>query len=468
MATVSSEIYYLGLDIGTTSVKACLSSAKSGQLFVLKSETRETCAGVQVLTPAAGREQSPYKIISALHKCLTDLGSELANTVSIGVCGQMHGVVLWTRDLVWGDISRREEFENKVSNLITWEDGRCDSTFLSSLPVSGCGYKLCSGFGCCTLAWLARHNPALLSNYHLSGTIMDLVVSLLCRLPRPLISEQCAHSWGYYSPLSGDFEREQLSSTGLPLEILPRVSTSIVAGSLAVSLSCLKLGTPVSVGLGDLQCSVLSAAPTAAELVVNIGTSAQAALLCEERGETVCGGALTSVPYFEGKQLLVAAALNGGSVIAKFVDTLESWCGELGVGLFERETVYDRMIESGLEYLETDLVINPLLVGERHKPEERASVINIGPDNLSLGSVSSALCRGLAENIAAMLTPEFVRSRGVTRLIGCGSVLERNKLVQEHLKRVYALTMSLAGPDASAALGACTAVHREDSCANRH
>ena len=461
MATIYSETNYLGLDIGTTSVKACLSSAKSGQLFVIKSEKRETCADVQVSAPAAGREQSPYKIIVALQECLMNLGSELANTVGIGVCGQMHGVVLWTRDLVWGDISRRDNFENKVSNLITWEDGRCDSTFLSSLPVSSSGYKLCSGFGCCTLIWLARHDPSFLFTYQLSGTIMDLVVFLLCQAPSALISEQCAYSWGYYSPVRGDWDREQLSSIGLPLNILPQVSTAVVAGNLAVSLSCLKLGTPVSVGLGDLQCSVLSAAPTASELVVNIGTSAQAVLLCEDRGETPCCDAITSVPYFRGRHLLVAAALNGGSVIAKFVDTLESWCRELGGGLLDRETVYDKVIESGLKYLDTDLLISPTLLGERHKPGARASVTNIGPDNLSLGSISSALCRGLIENIAAMLSPEFVRSRGVFSLIGCGSVLERNKLVQEHLKRVYAIPMSLAGPDASAALGASTAMYRD-------
>ena len=462
MAAVSSEAYYLGIDIGTTSVKACLSSARSGQLVVLKSETRETRAEVQVSTPAGGREQSPYKIISALQKCLADLGSELSNTVGIGVCGQMHGVLLWTGDLVWENVAIREEFESKASNLVTWEDGRCDSTFLSSLPVSSSGYTLCSGFGCCSLAWLARHDPSFLSRYQLCGTIMDLVVYLLCRLSRPLISEQCAYSWGYYSPASGDWDREQLATIALPIEMLPQVSTgTLVAGRLAVGISCLKLGTPVSVGLGDMQCSVLSAAPTAADLVVNIGTSAQAVLLCEESGESPRGGAITAVPYFGGRRLLVAAVLNGGSAIAKFVDTLESWCAELGVGGFDRETVYDRIIESGLENLNTDLSISPLLLGERHRPDVRASVSNIGTDNLSLGSVSSALCRGLVENIATMLTPEFVRSRGVTRLIGCGSVLERNRLVQEHLTQVYGIALFLAGPEATAALGASVAVYRE-------
>ena len=461
MAT-NSEAYYLGIDVGTTSVKVSLSRVTDGKLSVLKSYSRDTGADIWNATPEI-REQSPYKVISTLLQCLADLGVELANSVSMGVCGQMHGVVLWKRDLVWADVCSGEKFGSKVNNLITWEDRRCDDTFLSSLPIPTSGYKLCSGFGCCSLAWLARNSPASIAEYHLSGTIMDLLVYLLCKLSTAVTSEQCAYSWGYYNPVRREWDTEQLSSVGVDLTLLPRVLSTSVAGTLSVDLSGLKLGIPISVGFGDLQCSVLSAGPSPADLVVNIGTSAQAVLLRERREQETPGGAVTAVPYFGGCDILVAASLNGGNVIAKFVELLDSWSRELGGSGFEKESVYERLIDSGMRSLGTDLSVSPVLFGERHSPGMKASVCNIVAGNLSLGCVSSALCRGVVENLATMMSPDTVRSRGVLRLIGCGSVLERNKLVQEHLKRVYELPISLAGPDTSAALGASIAMFKETS-----
>ncbi|KAI6661175.1 Sedoheptulokinase-like [Oopsacas minuta] len=458
MATASE--HYLGIDIGTTSVKVCISAKRGDMLHVVTSASRDTGAVIQTISPVE-REQSPYKVISSLLQCLAELAVELVNNVvSVGVCGQMHGVVLWKRDLVWADFSCKEKFENKVSNLITWEDRRCDNTFLTSLPNPSCDYPLCSGFGCCSIAWLAKHNPNYLSEYHMSGTIMDLVIYLLCKLSSPVTSEQCAYSWGYYSPVRRDWDREQLSHIGVPLDILPCVATTVIAGKLTVDLNGLKLGIPVSVGLGDMQCSVLSASPTPGDLVVNVGTSAQAVLLRHVR-EVCLQDAVTVVPYFNDSDILVAAALNGGNVIAKFVEMLECWSRDLGGSGMERDSVYEKIIELGLDCLNTDLNISPLLLGERHCPDIKASVSDIETSNLSLGSVSSALCRGIVENLAKMLTPEFVRSQGALRLIGCGSVFYRNKLVQEHFKNTYGLPLSLAPPDACAALGASIVVFKD-------
>ena len=39
------------------------------------------------------------------------------------------------------------------------------------------------------------------------------------------------------------------------------------------------------------------------------------------------------LPYFDGKYLAVAAALNGGNVLASFVAMLQQWALELGSSL---------------------------------------------------------------------------------------------------------------------------------------
>ena len=58
--------------------------------------------------------------------------------------------------------------------------------------------------------------------------------------------------------------------------------------------------------------------------VLNIGSAAQLSVI----GSTAVNNlpaAVTKVPYFHGNTLLVAAALTGGNVIARFVDFLNEF-----------------------------------------------------------------------------------------------------------------------------------------------
>lgn len=48
---------------------------------------------------------------------------------------------------------------------------------------------------------------------------------------------------------------------------------------------------------------------------------------------------------------------------------------------------------------ESTLCVVPTLLGERHSPQQNASVTNIDPGNLSLGQMFKAICRGIIENL---------------------------------------------------------------------
>lgn len=54
-----------------------------------------------------------------------------------------------------------------------------------------------SGFGCVSLIWLKVHSPNSLRDFDCSGTVADFLVTLLCKLGRPLINIHNAISWGY-------------------------------------------------------------------------------------------------------------------------------------------------------------------------------------------------------------------------------------------------------------------------------
>ena len=76
------------------------------------------------------------KIYGALHTCISKLPKDqLRRVVHIGVCGQMHGVMLWRSGEAWSRNARDQlVVGSNISSLYTWQDGRCSPDFLRTLP----------------------------------------------------------------------------------------------------------------------------------------------------------------------------------------------------------------------------------------------------------------------------------------------------------------------------------------------
>lgn len=47
----------------------------------------------------------------------------------------------------------------------------------------------------------------------------------------------------------------------------------------------------------------------------------------------------------------------------------------------------------------SSLRVVPTLLGERHTPEQNASILNVDPGTLGLGQVFRAVCSGIIENL---------------------------------------------------------------------
>ena len=161
--------------------------------------------------------------------------------------------------------------------------------------------------------------------------------------------------------------------------------------------------------------------------VLNIGSASQLALIkpfntddsvissTEDASATPLNSlpqSVQEVPYFNGDHLLVAAALGGGNTVSVFVDTLRGWLRELGPHLeasVSFQDVYEKVMQSAMEKLDTSLRMDPRLWGERHDPDVRGSVGNIGPGNISLGDVGSAMVKGVVENLYTMMSPRLLQ-----------------------------------------------------------
>ncbi len=187
----------LGVDIGTSRIKCALVDAAG--LNILQ-ESSADLGELQTPTVAGANERSVSGIQSSLDVCLEQLNPSLLSSVqAVQVCGQMHGCVLWSSTK-----------KRPPSNLVTWQDQRCDADFLSSLPRTRQPVAISSGYGCATLGWLQRCCPEQLVDYDRSGTIMDYIVWWLVGDGGGpvLMSDQNAVSWGYFDQATNCWETE--------------------------------------------------------------------------------------------------------------------------------------------------------------------------------------------------------------------------------------------------------------------
>ena len=147
---------------------------------------------------------------------------------------------------------------------------------------------------------------------------------------------------------------------------------------------------------------------------------------------------LMHVPYFECKDLLVAASLNGGNVLAAFVQLLHSWQTELNDNQSSQPSIdnlWSRLIELGLRsnsIAKEDF--SAALFGERHDPSMCAYIHNIRSVNISqinnVGTIFRGICHWIVTNLFDMLG-ENVKT--ITGIIGAGSALMKNAVLQKEL-----------------------------------
>ncbi|ELU13650.1 hypothetical protein CAPTEDRAFT_18196, partial [Capitella teleta] len=277
-----------------------------------------------VIQDSTRDEQCPQKIISTFENCLAKCEPSLLSRVkAIGVCGQMHGAMMWNTEY---DLHCPDK--KNFSNLVTWQDARCSQEFLASLPAPSCG-RLSSGFGCATMMWYLKNDPVHMKRYSHAGTIMDFLVAHLTG--NVCMSTQNAASWGYFNPAELKWDTEKLASEHFPIHLLPKlVEAGSEAGLTRCSMHNIPEGIPVTAALGDLQCSTLASISDNKYAALNIGTSSQIAFeLCDK--QLLVPKSVDLFPYFHGRRLAVAASLNGGNIIGAFVDMLQEWMLQLGV-----------------------------------------------------------------------------------------------------------------------------------------
>jgi sedoheptulokinase len=436
---------YLGIDLGTSKVAAVLLDDQ-GVVQAVASNPH----WADLASSPGHHEQDAEKLLQCAWATVRELPVPSRQEVkSIGVTGQMHGVVLLN------------EKGQTVSPLITWQDQRCleEAAFLPSLRRSSSA-PMAAGFGCATLAWLTqtRKMPA---DACIAATIQDLAAARLCGISRPSIDPTDAASWGFFDLARLEWESDAITAAGILPGLVPPLLPSGSRLGMLSRASSMELGLPrnssVLVALGDNQASMLATlADLDSEMALTVGTGAQLSAVLPRQFTPAPLPPNTPYEYrpFPGNRCaIVAAVLAGGSAWKWMMETIVSWLSDLGIPVPGEIELYRKLNELGqaAERIESPC-FKPHFLGERHEPGLRASIGKIDLENFRLGTLARALAEGIFKNLREMLPATILENRA--RLIASGNALAKNPLLLEAAREVFGLPILLKEQREEAATGA--------------
>ena len=372
----------LGLDIGTSAVKAVL---------VDRAETVRASASIPLTTsrPQLGwSEQQPDDWLLATRSALLELKAEAAAAFSgvraIGLSGQMHGAVVLDTD------------NRPLRPAILWNDARAVpecAELLAALPGLPhiAGVPPMPGLTAPKLLWLRKHEPGL----------FGAIAAVLC--PKDFVrlhltGERCTDMCDAAGTLWLDeaqrrWSRDAVAASGLRLDQMPRLNEGTeVSGNVRPEL-CAEFGWAPGVivagGAGDAAAAAIGlGAIEEGDAFVSLGTSCQLFVTTASyrpRPETLVHAFAHAVP---GRWFQMAAMLNGASCLAWIASVLG------------REDDIDRLLRevAAARPGPIDVIFLPYLAGER-TPHDDASARGVFV-GLSASTTAADMTRAVLEGVA--------------------------------------------------------------------
>ena len=344
----NTDITILGLDIGTSAVKAVLVDMDQR---VVASASRP----LAISRPNPGwSEQSPFEWIEAMRGALGDLRTGardyFAQVRAVGLSGQMHGAVLLDANF------------RPLRPAILWNDGRAEAecaemlALMPDLPQVA-GVPPMPGLTAPKLRWLARHEP---ETYRAIRSVLcpkDFVRLFLTGDLVTDMSDAAGTLW--LDEARRDWSEPALATTGLTRLQMPRLVEGTAVASEILPELCAEFGWQPGVivagGAGDAAAGAVGlGAIDDGDAFISLGTSCQVFVTTDSyrpRPETLVHAFAHCLPdrWFQR-----AAMLNGASCLAWVASAL----GRADIDALLRET---EAVTRG----PSDLLFLPYLSGER-------------------------------------------------------------------------------------------------------
>lgn len=427
-------MYAIGLDIGTTSVCGVLHSAETG--VIVRSVTREHQSDLTAAHPWQ-KQQDACALLRRLDEILQELLAAELPVVSIGITGQMHGIVYLN------------EQGEPVSPLTTWQDGRGDLPYKDGLSYAAymtqkTGYPLATGYGAVTYFY-DTVNGCVPPDAVTFCPIHALAAMHLTGRTAPLLHPSDSAGLGLYDLRRGAFDTEAIASLGLDAGRFPAVyHDSKPIGTYR--------GIPVAVAIGDNQASFAgSVAGNEESLLVNIGTGSQISCLTD----TVPAEGGGCRPFLENRFLLVGAPLCGGRAYALLEQLFrEIATAVTGTAVKSAYAAMDKALADDVLDL-PPLAVDTRFSGTRTAPHLRGKIDGIGTDNLTMAALCDGVLCGMAQELyemyAAMRSSLPSAPRG---MVGSGNGIRRNPALRRRLEQIFGLPLRIPVHTEEAAFGA--------------
>ncbi len=258
---------FLGIDIGTSSVKAVLADDADGIAGTASQP-------VPIARPRQlWSEQDPedwwHAVCAVLDRLAAEAPAAMAAVRAMGLSGQMLGVTLL------------DAADRPVRPALLWNDGRASAecaalhdVFADFPDIVGC--RAMPGFSAPKLLWLARHEPAGLGRTRRILLPKDYV---RLRLTGEHASDRAdASATLLMDTRRGDWHDGIVAACGIDRAGLPRlIDSAEVSGGVRPELAArwrLAPGTPVVGGAGDNMCAGVGVGAVASgDAYISLGTS---------------------------------------------------------------------------------------------------------------------------------------------------------------------------------------------------
>ncbi|MDW6021715.1 FGGY-family carbohydrate kinase [Mesorhizobium sp. BAC0120] len=333
-----AEDTIIGIDVGTTTVKALLATTDGRQLDRFSGSYPTARAGNGVV------EQDPeawlYRVLGAL--AYFERNFDLGGLKGIGICSQVN-------THVFVDGSGRA-----LAPAIVWQDGRCASVAAEldaqvdnarRIEWWGAPLPIDASHGLSRMAWMRRHHPDL---WEMTRWVMAPKDYCILRLTGEAVADPIAsvglvgHELGYLSPLLD-------LVPGAASRLAPLHGFTHVAGGIVGGLPC--AGTPVMVGAMDAWGGMFGVGVHRPDAAMYLsGTSEIMGIVSPSRVPTP---GVIAFPTYDGITLHAAPTQSGGASIA--------WLG----GLFGKNPEELSALAATLEPNERVPLFLPHLQGER-------------------------------------------------------------------------------------------------------
>ena len=404
--------YTLGIDMGTSGVKAALLDLDTFQL-------RRVATCPYDNAPHQSSEMLWAATAATIREAVA--GMDPRAVAGMSISGQMHGTVLYDRA---GRI---------IDPLINWQDqrgaaplarygGRTTVDMLREL-LDGPDFDdlgldvLPSGYLGATLFYIKENEPGLFQRIHHVALPGDFIRGKLLGGSDRATDPTNACGSGLFNTRRRQWHARIIAQLGLPQEILPAVyDSAAVAGGLAPEVAHgvnLAPGTPVIYGGGDNQMSLLGNGliDGHSPALINIGTGAQVSQIATQY--TRQAGVETRC-YFNGSYALVGASRGGGGSYAQLHGALQRRAG--------RAIDYREMDERAAQVaVGADGLVFQLAA--REAAGGRAAFVG-RPELQDVGRQARAVMEGVLLDLYRLRPPTFEDGPGF--MVGAGKGLQNS------------------------------------------